>query len=204
MHDRFDLSNVDLNTLTPSGRVWTWWRDDPLPSLEPLEGLTVDLAEVDAALASLNRVSLEEVQRRAATGNRVYLGRLHGEPIAYGWVATQKGAFWQDRIRFPVPCHSRYLWDFETLPDWRGRGIYSRLLQAILVAEPPEAERFWILHQWANTASQRGIQRAGFQRAGALYLVPNRRMGVAPTPPGDRGKIGAKFLRLPTLPPEQP
>lgn len=37
--------------------------------------------------------------------------------------------------RFAVPQADRYLWNFVTLPTYRGRGIYPRLLDAIVDAE---------------------------------------------------------------------
>lgn len=187
-------------TLKPSGRLWCWWRGDPLPPLGPLPGLTVTVADADAALAELNALPLAEVVARARGWHRPYVARLDGRPVGYGWVATRKGSFWEDRVRFPVPPGSRYLWDFATLSDWRGRGIYPRLLQAILTAEQADAERFWILHEWGNVASERGIARAGFQLAATLYHVPGRRLGVAPEGSGERGRLGATFLRLPLLP----
>src|SRR4030095_8186023 len=71
-------------------------------------------------------------------------------------------------LGFNVPRASRYLWDFATLPGWRGLGIYPALLQTILRDEGADAERFWIGHLLRNSASRRGIEKAGFQEVGRL------------------------------------
>src|SRR6266536_1329803 len=170
MADRIDSSR-QVGTLEPSGMAWSWWRGDPRPDLQPLAGLTVEVATADAALADLNQIQVGEVFRRVRAGHRPYLARLGGEPVAYGWVATREASFGGGRVRFEVPSPQRYLWDFATRPAWRGRGIYPRLLQAILAAEAAEAERFWILHEWFNGASRRGIARAGFQAAATLVFL---------------------------------
>src|SRR3954447_12629736 len=135
---------------TPSGMAWTWWRGDPLPSLEPLAGLTVERAPADLMLAQLNRVPRSEVLSRVWAGHRPYVARMDGEPVAYGWVATRTAEVADGRCRFRIPTSERYLWDFATVSAWRGRGIYPRLLQAILLAEAAGTERFWILHEWSN------------------------------------------------------
>jgi hypothetical protein len=98
-----------------------------------------------------------------------------------------------------VPEANRYLWGFVTLPSWRGRGIYPRLLQAILLQEAGDAERFWIVHQLANTASARGIAKAGFHLAGKLYFLREGGIGVTPVGAPDRGSAGADLLGLPIL-----
>jgi GNAT superfamily N-acetyltransferase len=203
MADRIDmLSNP--RPLEPSGMAWAWWRGDRVPYLEPLAGVTVEPATSDAELADLNQIRLAELLRRVRAGHRPYVANIDGQPVAYGWVATREASFGGGRVRFDVPVSYRYLWDFATLPAWRGRGIYPRLLQAILREEAAEAERFWILHEWFNIASQRGIARAGFQAAATLYVLDDGGMGLAPFESSDRGVDGAEFLGLPLLAPVPP
>jgi GNAT superfamily N-acetyltransferase len=71
-------------------------------------------------------------------------------------------------IKLQLASGERYLWDFVTLPDFRGQGIYAGMLQAILATEA-DAQRFWIGHDFGNVASARGILKAGFQPVNALY-----------------------------------
>jgi GNAT superfamily N-acetyltransferase len=172
----------------------TWWRGDLLTDLRPLAGFTVRLAEDPAELARLNNIPVEEVQARILAGHRPYIGYLGLTPVAYGWAATRQASIGELDLNFPIALGERYLWDFATLPEWRGRGLYSRLLQAIVQAEP--ADRFWIIHAPENLPSGAGMQKAGFQVVGQLSFRPDGRVGLIPTGPGQRERavIGADRL----------
>jgi GNAT superfamily N-acetyltransferase len=113
-------------------------------------------------LASLHQLYLPAIQARLQAGNRPYVAFMQGTPAAYGWVAAQRERI-AEGIEWPLGADDRSLWDFTTLPAWRGQGVYPRLLQAILQAEVAEAERFWIGHTLENMSSRRGILKAGFQ-----------------------------------------
>ena len=119
-------------------------------------------------------------------------------PVGWGWVAAREAEIPELGITFALLPGDRYLWDFTTLPAWRGHDVYPALLQAILVAE--EATRFWIGHDRDNAASARGMAKAGFRevgtahrRAGRPAPVCSERVGRArrgrrglPQPPHDR------------------
>ena len=85
----------------------------------------------------------------------------HRDPVAFG--VLDAGLHWELE---PGECG---LWDFATLPAWRGRGMYPCLLQAIFEQEA-EARSFWIGHLGENTASRRGICAAGFQLIGLTVV----------------------------------
>lgn len=55
-----------------------------------------------------------------------------------------------------------------TIPSHRGRGIYPRLLDAIIRIESMVAERFWIAYAPENHASGAGVAKAGFQSVAQL------------------------------------
>jgi GNAT superfamily N-acetyltransferase len=191
--------NDPQQALAPSGMAWTWWRGDPLPLLEPMPGLTSAPALADSALAQLNRVALAEVVRRVQAAHRPYVARVESEAVAYGWVASRLAGFGDGRCEFEVSASERYLWDFATVPAWRGHGIYPRLLQAILAAEGSSVERFWILHEWSNEASKRGIAHAGFQAAATVYELPDGKLGLGAVEASDRAEACARLLGLPLL-----
>jgi GNAT superfamily N-acetyltransferase len=180
--------------------AWSWWRGDQVPYLVPLDGVTVKPAPANATLAEANQITVAEVFRRVRAGHRPYVAWADGFVVAYGWVATREASFGGGQVRFDVPAPYRYLWDFATRPAWRGRGIYPRLLQEILRLEAPDGDRFWILHEWFNTASRRGIARAGFQAAATLYFLDDGGMGLVPVDTSDRAADGAALLGLPLLP----
>lgn len=118
----------------------TWWASDPLLDLTLLSNFQVRLAADDAQLAAINRITVAEVEQRRRAGHLPYMGYMGGTAVTYGWVATREASIGELKLVFRIPPESRYLWDFATLPDWQGQGLYPRLLQAIVQAEV--AERF--------------------------------------------------------------
>jgi len=158
----------------------TWWRGDPLPRLPELPSFEARLAADQAELAGVNRLALAEVQRRWADGHRAYLGYLAGRPVTYGWVAPRRAAIGELALDFALPPGDRYLWDFATLPAWQGRGLYPRLLQAIVADAPTEVQRLWIIHAPENLPSGAGMGKAGFEPVGQLSFRAAGGVGLAP------------------------
>jgi GNAT superfamily N-acetyltransferase len=175
----------------------TWWASDPLLDLTPLANFQVRLAKDDAELATINRITLAEVAQRRRAGHLPYMGYVDGIAVTYGWVATREAAIGELNLVFPIPTMSRYLWDFATLPDWQGRGLYPRLLQAIVQTE--QAEQFWIIHAPENLPSGAGIQKAGFQVVGQLSFQHDKRLGLIPLVQSERARIGAALLGVPLI-----
>lgn len=178
----------------PVGSFYTWWRGDPLTPLPPLAGLEVGVP-ADPALATRFGLDPAEVAARLAGGHRIYVARLDGRPVAYGWVATAEATIGELGLRFSLPPANRYLWDFFTGSAWRGLGIYPRLLQAILGREE-DAERFWVGHDTPNVASRRGILKAGFQEVGQVYRTVGAGLVLVPVGPLDRAVAAARLLGL--------
>lgn len=145
-----------------AGYRYTWWRGDVLPPLLPIPHFRVEHLPDSPLLAQLHQLDVSIIQGRIRAGNQPYVAFLHDNPVAYGWVATQTERIGTG-LEWPLATQDRSLWDFVTLPAWRGQGFYPRLLQAILKIEVTQAERFWIGHTPENSASRRGILKAGFQ-----------------------------------------
>jgi GNAT superfamily N-acetyltransferase len=193
-----DLLHADNLPEQPVGLFYAWWRGDPLPNLQLPGGLTV---QVDPDVDLIQRISglkPTEIEARFRLGNRALAARIAGEPTGIGWSSAGEVAIGELGLRFDLPPGNRYLWDFVTLPEWRGRGIYPTLLQAFLTCES-DAERFWVGHDLDNVASARGITKAGFRTTGAVYDIP----GAGPvfvTRTGDlteRAGPAAKLLGIP-------
>jgi len=155
-----------LANATAAVVFYSWWRADSSANLTHLPGFDVELAADYQLLAGLARLDLAEILARVRDRHRPYVARLHGVPVAYGWSAVSRASIGELGLEFAIPAANRYLWDFATLPAWRGIGIYPRLLDAILDRESGEAGRFWIGHVDGNSASMRGIVKAGFGAAG--------------------------------------
>jgi hypothetical protein len=102
-------------------------------------------------------------------------------------------------VSLVLPRGDRYLWDFATLPAWRGRGLYPHLLQGIIAAEAAEAARLWIIHAPENRASCRGIVKAGFAPVGELSFRADGSAGFRPHDRPERARVGAALLGVPLL-----
>jgi len=83
-----------------------------------------------------------------------------------------------------------------TLPAHRGKGIYPRLVDAIVQAESREAHRFWIAYAPENHASGAGIRKAGFVTVAELSFDSGGRPAVAGYP-SEGGTAAASVFGLP-------
>ncbi|MBN9390923.1 MAG: GNAT family N-acetyltransferase [Chloroflexi bacterium] len=172
----------------------SWWHNDPLTTLNPLPNFSVKLAHDNKELARLNKLSENEVETRKQTRHRPYVGYMDGVPVTYGWVATRSASIGELDLNFALPANERYLWDFATLPEWQGQGLYPRLLQAIIQAEA--AERYWIIYAPENSPSGAGIQKAGFQIVGQLSFRADGAVGLIPIDSATFEKAGVGAVRL--------
>jgi GNAT superfamily N-acetyltransferase len=177
----------------------TWWNTDPLPALATLPGFRAEVAFDTAMLAGLNRFPIAEVLARRWEGHRPYVASLHGMPVAYGWVATRVASIGELKMTITLPPTDRYLWDFATLPAWQGRGIYPRLLQAILQQESRAAERFWVIYAPENTPSSAGMRKAGFSPVAELSFDADRAVRLAPIGAHERAQMAAMLLGVPLI-----
>ncbi len=177
----------------------TWWSGDPLPPLAPLPDFRARATADTALLARLAALDPAEVADRLAGGHRPYVATLGDTPAAYGWVAGAGATIGELGVSFTLPRGDRYLWDFATLPAWRGRGLYPHLLRAIIAAESPPAARLWIIHAPENPASARGIVKAGFAPVGDLSFRAAGGAGFRPFDDPGRARVGAALLGVPLL-----
>jgi GNAT superfamily N-acetyltransferase len=172
----------------------TWWQPDALRALRALPGFRAAPTDDDALMSELNRIPVTEVRARRRDGHRPYIGWLEGVPVTYGWVATREASIGELDVTLRLTARDRYLWDFATLPAWQGRGLYPRLLQAILQQEAPEAERFWIIYAPENLPSGAGMRKAGFTPAAELSYDEGRRVRLSPLGEPERARAAAALL----------
>ena len=159
-------------------------RDDPMPELPALAALEVHEAWDADFMARLQGRGVDEMERRFAAGHRAYVAWWNEEPAAWGWVATHGASIGELGASFAMLDGERYLWNFVTLASHRGRGIYPRLLQAIVRAESRDAERFWIGYAPENRASGSGIAKAGFVAQAEMSFDANGRPALRAVTPG--------------------
>jgi len=178
----------------------TFWTEDTLIPIESLPGFTAGPAFDWNELAEINHITRTEVINRQMNGHRPYVARMDGQPVAYGWLATSKVSIGELDINVELPPNDRYLWDFATLPDWQGCGLYPRLLQSILEQEIQNAKRFWIIHAPENLPSGAGMSKAGFEFVGQLSFTLDGKVGLAAYADStERACIGADLLQVPLI-----
>jgi GNAT superfamily N-acetyltransferase len=177
--------------------IATRHRTDPAPTLDPIEGFRVRREMSAELMAGLQNRTEIDIGRRMWDEHRAYVASIDGEDVAFGWVATYQAMIGEIDSAFFIPKGERYLWNFVTLPSYRGKGIYPRLLDAIVRAEMEEAERFWVAYAPENYASGVGIDKAGFTTVAQISFDQHDRPAIhmlvedAPNP--------AKMLGLRTL-----
>src|SRR5689334_19736037 len=155
----------------------TWWRGDTLPDLPSLPAFSACVSTDVPLIARLTNLSQKWVRDRLRAGNRAYVAFWDETPVAYGWVAEREGYIGDLHFSFRIPERNGYLWGFATLPEWRGRGIYPRLIQTI-VRQEESFERFWIGYAPGNEASERGIKKAGFRVVVDFVIVDGHVAGL--------------------------
>lgn len=171
-------------------------RDDMPPLLRPVAGLHI-VQQTDAAvMAQLQHRDTAEMQRRFDDGHRAYVALLEGAAAAWGWVASRSAEIGELNARFSIAARDRYLWNFVTLPQFRGRGIYPLLLEAIIREESRDADRFWIAYAPENHASGAGIRKAGFIGVAELSFDAAGRAAVRALIE-DGGTLAARALGIP-------
>jgi len=153
---------------------------DPLPELAPVAHLVVQRTVDTRLMASLQSRRPEDIADRFEFGHRAYVAWLDGAPASFGWAAMQGAAIGELKLSFEVPIGDCYLWNFVTLPAFRGRGVYPRLLDEIVKAESREADQFWIVYAPENRASGTGIRKAGFTDLAELSFDENGQPGLRP------------------------
>ena len=163
---------------------------DPLPQLAPLAGLRVERTFDAALMGQLQGRRVDEMLERFGYGHRAFVAWHDGAPAAFGWAAMTGASIGELGIQFEVTEGDAYLWNFVTLPAFRGLGIYPRLLDAIVTALGAEAERFWIVYAPENHASGAGIRRAGFTNLAELSFDDDGRAAVRALIPGGATAVG--------------
>jgi len=174
--------------------IATWWQGDVRPQLPELSGFTAERRTDLQFIADLNKIEPKEVAGRIDGGHRPYIASLNGAPAAYGWVATRGVSLGELDLNFALPAADRYLWDFATLPSFRGKGVYPALLDAIRRHEGPDAERLWIIYAPENLPSGVGIGRAGFQTVADLSYTSEGAVALRPIGTFLRARAAAQLL----------
>lgn len=146
---------------------------DKLPSVKIPVGLKIKVSTDATLLSILGNTTVEEVSKRLSNNHLAFVAYINDQPAAFGWMARTKARIGELNHEFTLPQKNRYLWNFRTLAEYRGLGIYPALLRYIMRHEGEEVNRFWIIHAPENKSSLKGIIKAGFEYVGKLYAKAN-------------------------------
>lgn len=158
--------------------LYTFSHTNKLPPVKIPAGLKIEISTDIRLLSIIGSNSFEDVTKRLANDNLAFVAFIHNQPAAFGWMARDNAKIGELSHAFILPTGNRYLWNFRTLEAYRGQGIYPALLQYILQYGDDEANRFWIIHAPENNASLNGIQKAGFEYVGKLYINEDNKTSI--------------------------
>lgn len=143
------------------------------PDLADMELVGIQANELDKYRMFCEKHSItvtEKNLQRLRDGSSYWcLVDPEGTVASDGWLAW-KQTFYISEVDFGFhtgDSGTAVLYNFNTRPEFRGRGLYGILLRGI-VCEFTMAERFVIYTAPDNLASDHGIRKAGFRFDGAL------------------------------------
>lgn len=110
-----------------------------------------------------------DVARRLEARRDAFVGEVEGPQghvmVTYGWMALTAEPLGNTGCAFVPPPGDAYLYDFATMPEYRGQGFYPALLRYILGRLASHGiRRVWIGTAPGNVVSERSIGRAGFSK----------------------------------------
>lgn len=130
-----------------------------------VEALRTAMVAAEADNPDLARLRIEggRLGYLAEAPSRERWGAGVGAALAYGWIARAGDAISDLGFDLELPDGEAWIYDCATVPQARGKGLYT----ALLVTMRSEFSRYGIRRGWIGTAprnwaSQRGIARAGF------------------------------------------
>ena len=110
-----------------------------------------------------------QLEKRFSDGNTFWCLAQDDEVLSSGWVALQVASFplgeIRRRVSFDPPV--TVLFDFQTAPAHRGRGLYRTLLEQIKHAYAQDT--CYIYASTKNHPSLRAIERSGFRKVTTVH-----------------------------------
>jgi ribosomal protein S18 acetylase RimI-like enzyme len=158
-----------------AGTIWVFDLDQHIPVIKPLIHASfsrVGIESIKELADSMGANDATDILKRFEDGRRCYVAQVEDKLAAYGWVSFEEEFIGELHLRLKLLPGEAYIWDCATLPEFRRNHLYSTLLTYILAELSTEhLHRVWIGADLDNTASQRGIARAGFQHVADLVLA---------------------------------
>ena len=116
---------------------------------------------------------LERAKNRLEAGQHVYTFAPEDQLLHYGWLMQSPPEFAYpevQRLRPLGPHETGVLYDFYTLPDARGRGLYQSGVREMLcdLSEDSQIKEAYVSVGPENHASRHVIEKAGFDYCGSI------------------------------------
>jgi GNAT superfamily N-acetyltransferase len=165
--------------LPGTGSIVEVWAStaDPKPcvgSPEPtvgsyvVSGWPADVADV-LSVAGATGLTATEVGHRLQGGSDAVVLTIANEPASTGWVSLEPTWIAESGLWIAPSPGEFYIWDCATRPQYRGQGLYPRLLRRIISDRYRQGDRLaWIGVSWNNWRSLDGIVEAGFRPIAAI------------------------------------
>jgi GNAT superfamily N-acetyltransferase len=138
--------------------------DGPVGRMTPAPGLELAVWDSPKAPAWGQGWWDREAEERFREGQACAVARHAGDVVAYCWLAVTPVPVAEiDRIVVPG-AEEVYLYDAFTVPEWRGRGLFTVLLVELLAYMRSRGRTRALIFVLArNEASRRAIERGGFR-----------------------------------------
>jgi len=159
---------------------------DKLPLIKIPAGLKIEVSTDATLLSVLGNTTGKEVSERLLNDHLAFVAYINHQPAGFGWMARSKARIGELNHQFTLPRKNRYLWNFRTLAEYRGLGIYPALLQYTMQYEGDKVNRFWIIHAPENKSSLKGIVKSGFEYVGELYAKTNGTLALKSSATAER------------------
>jgi len=150
------------------GTLFAFDLSQPIEPLPVADGVFIRAGEehlnrIEHAMHASGEYPPGDPKRRWRRGRTPYVAMVGTEVASYGWVTFEPEPMDDLGVSFTAPPGEVWLYDFATVPEFRGRRLYPGLLRFILSQLKEQGvKRAWIGTEPGNVASQHGIQRAGF------------------------------------------
>jgi GNAT superfamily N-acetyltransferase len=145
-------------------RVYDRRLDAPAPPSGVPPGVEVRVADQPLAAGDVAARWHPQAAERLRDGQACAIAHHETELVAYCWLSCTP--VWVGEIgRTVIPGpEDVYLYDAFTMPEWRGRGLFSAMIAPLLaLARSRHRRRALIFVGAGNRASRRAIERAGFE-----------------------------------------
>jgi len=172
---QYTVFTVQECRVTTTRRWWAfergalWAIDSTAPTRVPAPRAVVAFGQAGPETAgplatAMGMPGAAAVAERFTAERRCYVAWDGDRIAAYGWASRGRECVGELERAFQMAPDEAYIWDCMTLPEYRGRGLYSALLAYILVElRDAGVRRTWIGASLDNRPSIKGFMNAGFQ-----------------------------------------